>query len=96
MNKGASKHDAPDFYENMEENKNLTEKTIGWYLKNWRLINDCLTNLASSSVKTVYINNFEFMPEEVDQEALIHVFNHDSSNWYMSKDKESELIICKK
>lgn len=71
-------------------------KTIGWYIRNWNLINECLTNLSSSKATTIYINNFEFMPEDVNQDELIEVFNLDSRNWYMAKDKDSELIIRRK
>lgn len=75
----------------------MTEKaTFCWYQKFWPLVNKWLSEMAAKNIKKVYITNYEFIPDEINKEALIDIFNDDSSSWEMILDEDLDLVCVAK
>ena len=75
----------------------MTEKaTFCWYQKFWPLVNKWLSEMAAKNIKRVYITNYEFITDEINKEALIDIFNDDSSSWEMILDEDSDLVCVAK
>ena len=55
-----------------------------------------LSEMAAKNIKRVYITNYEFIPDEINKEALIDIFNDDSSSWEMILDEDSDLVCVAK
>lgn len=75
----------------------MTERaTFCWYQKFWPLVNKWLSEMAAKNIKRVYITNYEFIPDEINKEALIDIFNEDSNSWKMILDEDLDLVCVAK
>ena len=75
----------------------MTEKaTVSWYQKFWPLVNNWLSEMAAKNIKHVYITNYEFVPDEINKEALIEIFNEDSNSWKMVLDEDADIVCVAK
>ena len=68
--------------------------TIQWYENvGFLLFNKWLTELRAKQQKTIYIDNFEFLPKNADKASLVKVLNEDAGySWDFRIDNDG--YIC--
>ncbi len=72
----------------------VAERTRAWYRQGgYKKFNYWLCELRPKHVTTVYFTNFEFVPEWVDLNALMEVFNDDTVAWVMHIEPDGVPVI---
>lgn len=72
------------------------DATVRWYETFWSTFNLWLSEMAAKNIKRVYINNFEFIPENINKSVLADAFNEDSNSWRMVLDEDFDLVCIAK
>lgn len=72
------------------------DATVRWYETFWSTFNLWLSEMAAKNIKRVYINNFEFIPENINKSVLADAFNKDSNSWRMVLDEDFDLVCIAK
>lgn len=76
-----------------------TTNDSDWYtLYGWKVFNELLTELASSHLQIVWIENFDTIKQvlnHVNRKMLIQQFNSDNLDWQMKTDSDGTLYVCR-
>lgn len=76
-----------------------TSGDIDWYTAyGWRGFNELLTELASSRLNIVWIENFDTVKQvlnHINRKTLIQKFNMDNLDWQMKVDSDGTLYVCR-
>lgn len=76
-----------------------TSGDIDWYTAyGWRVFNELLTELASSRLNIVWIENFDTVKQmlnHINRKTLIQKFNMDNLDWKMKVDSDGTLYVCR-
>lgn len=76
-----------------------TSNDIDWYTAyGWKVFNELLTELASSRLNIVWIENFDTVKQvlnHINRKTLIQKFNMDNLDWQMKVDSDGTLYVCR-
>lgn len=74
-----------------------TTNESDWYtLYGWKIFNELLTELASSHLQIVWVENFDMVKQvlrHINRKMLIQKFNMDNLDWQMKVDSDGTLYL---